>query len=187
LPTSPCVALCLLTPSTTSNHNALHLSTLWNSLPHWRLCKSDFYRLLIENDSEALIWSYPQPKCPSPWSPTSMANSPSQVSLAMDLSTVSKQLLSLSEAIASLKAQEGPAVSTPGCKSSCPVMYDSSHSLTFLASTMSRDEVMSLLHLDGSSLPPVHPCNMANACDTKMHWSAEELHRIIGCCIFCNY
>jgi hypothetical protein len=52
---------------------------------------------------------------------------------------------------------------------------------------MSPDEVMSLLHQDGSSLPPVCPCNRANACDTKTLWSAEELHRIMGCRKFCNY
>jgi hypothetical protein len=113
-----------------------------------------------------------------------MATSSSQVPLAINLSTVSDQLQSLLEAIASLKAQEGPAVSTPGCKFSCPVLYDSSHSPPVLASTMSRDEVMSLLHWDGSSLPAVCP---SNACDTKMRWSAEELHRIMGCCKFCNY
>ncbi len=141
---------------------------------------------LIEDDSEALIWSYPQPKCSSPPSPTSVATSPSQVPLAIDLSTVSKQLLSLLEVITSLKAQEGPDVFTPGCKSSCPVPSDSLHSLPILASTMSWDEVMSLIHRDGSSLPPVRPCNKANVCDTKMHWSAEELHHIKGCCKFCN-
>jgi hypothetical protein len=116
-----------------------------------------------------------------------VATSPSQVPLMIDLSTVLKQLLSLLEAIASLKAQEGPAVSTPGHKSSCPVPSDSLHSLPVLASTISRDEVMSLLDWDGSSLPPVCPCNTANARDTKMHYSAEELHRIMGCGKFCNY
>ncbi len=119
--------------------------------------------------------------------PTSRATSPSQVTLAIDLSTVSKQLLSLLEAIASLKAQEGPVVSTHGHKSSCPVPSDSSHSLPVLASTMSQDEVMSLLHQDGFSLPPVCPCNTANACDTKMHWSPDQLHCIKGYCKFCNY
>ncbi len=143
---------------------------------------------LIEDDSEALIWSYPQPKCPSTQLPMFMATSPSQVPMTIYFSTVSKQLLSLSEAIASLKAQEGPgAVSTPSPKSSCPVPSDSLHSLPVLASTMSPEEVMSLPYWDGSSLPLVCPCNTANVCDTKMHWSAEELHHIMGCCKFCNY
>jgi hypothetical protein len=52
---------------------------------------------------------------------------------------------------------------------------------------MLQDEVMSLLHCAGSSLPPICPCNMANASDTKTHWSAKELHCMMGCQKFCNY
>jgi hypothetical protein len=93
----------------------------------------------------------PSAQMPIPSIPQSVVSSPSQVPLAIDLSTVLDQLQSLSEAIASLKAQEGSAVSTPGCKSSHLVPYDSSHSPPVLASTMSRDEVMSLPYWDGSS------------------------------------
>jgi hypothetical protein len=52
---------------------------------------------------------------------------------------------------------------------------------------MSREEIISLLHCEGSSLPLVRQCDTANALDTKTHWMAEELHRTMGCCMFCNY
>ncbi len=46
---------------------------------------------------------------------------------------------------------------------------------------------MFLLHRAGSSLPPIRPCDTAKASDTKTHWSAKELHWVIGCWNFCNY
>jgi hypothetical protein len=52
---------------------------------------------------------------------------------------------------------------------------------------MSREEIISLLHQDGSSLPSVRPCDTANNSDTKTHWTAEELHRTMGCRKFWNY
>jgi hypothetical protein len=46
---------------------------------------------------------------------------------------------------------------------------------------------MFLLHSASSSLPPICPCDMANASDTKSHLSAKELHQVMGCQKFCNY
>jgi hypothetical protein len=52
---------------------------------------------------------------------------------------------------------------------------------------MPYDNIARLLHHPGASFPPVWPCDTANASDTKMYWSAKELHWIMGCCKFCNY
>jgi hypothetical protein len=52
---------------------------------------------------------------------------------------------------------------------------------------MSREETILILHRMGSSLSLVRPCDTANALDTKTHWTAEELHRTMGCRKFCNY
>ncbi len=51
----------------------------------------------------------------------------------------------------------------------------------------SRDDVLWLVHHVGTVLPSVRPCDTANSCDKKTHWTAEELHRTMGCQKFCNY
>ena len=56
-----------------------------------------------------------------------------------------------------------------------------------LLSTMSRDDVLRLVHHEGTSLPSIRPCDTANSSDKKTHWSAEELHRTMGCRKFRNY
>ena len=56
-----------------------------------------------------------------------------------------------------------------------------------LLPTLSRDDITHLVHHEGSSLPPIHPCDRANGSDTKTHWTAEELHRALGCRRFRNY
>jgi hypothetical protein len=56
-----------------------------------------------------------------------------------------------------------------------------------LLSTMSSKEITCLLHHPGTSFPSVQPCDTANASDTKTHWSAGELHQIMGCWKFRNY
>jgi hypothetical protein len=56
-----------------------------------------------------------------------------------------------------------------------------------LLSTMSPEEVTLLLHHPNTLLPDIHPCDTANASDTKVHWTSEEIHRIIGCQKFWNY
>jgi hypothetical protein len=144
--------------------------------------------VVIENDSsDKLIWCYPQPKCTTPWAPpTSMADLLSQYSPPVDLSTVSDQLQLLAKASSSLMTQGNSPPSHLSRKLSRPAPDDSQPS-PILASTMSWDEVMSLVHCAGSSRPPICPCNTANASDTKMNWSAKELHRVMGCQKFCNY
>jgi hypothetical protein len=44
-----------------------------------------------------------------------------------------------------------------------------------------------LIHCEGTDLSSVHPCNTANASDTKTHWTLEELHQAMGCCKFQHY
>ncbi len=56
-----------------------------------------------------------------------------------------------------------------------------------LLSTLTRDDITHLIHHEGSSLPPVRPCDRANGSDTKTHWTSEELHRALGCRRFRNY
>jgi hypothetical protein len=53
--------------------------------------------------------------------------------------------------------------------------------------TMSPEEVARLLHHPNTLLPDIRPCNTANASDTKVHWTSEEIHRIMGCWKFRNY
>ncbi len=52
---------------------------------------------------------------------------------------------------------------------------------------MPHDSIVKLLHHKNSNLPSICPCDTANNSDTKTHWTAEELHRIMGCCKFRNY
>jgi hypothetical protein len=125
------------------------------------------------------MWSYPHPKClahpPRPSSPTVAS-----WLVSADLDLVSAQLCLLAEMVSSLQhpaPNPPPSVLTHSKPQSSPV----------LASTMSRNKIISLLHWDGSSLPSVQPCDMANNLDTKTHWTAEELHRAIGCRKFWNY
>ncbi len=56
-----------------------------------------------------------------------------------------------------------------------------------LLSTLSRDDITRLIHHEGSSFPPVRPCDWANGSNTKTHWTSEELHHALGCLCFRNY
>jgi hypothetical protein len=56
-----------------------------------------------------------------------------------------------------------------------------------LLSTLSRDDITRLIHHEGSSFPPVCPCDRANGSDTKTHWTSKELHCALGCRHFRNY
>ncbi len=57
----------------------------------------------------------------------------------------------------------------------------------WLLSTMSQEDVLHLVHHQGTVMPSVQPCDTANSCDKKTHWTARELHRTMGCRKFCNY
>jgi len=54
-------------------------------------------------------------------------------------------------------------------------------------STLIPEEVARLLHHPNTSLLDIRPCDTANASDTKVHWTSEEIHRIMGCRKFRNY
>jgi hypothetical protein len=56
-----------------------------------------------------------------------------------------------------------------------------------LLSALPPEKIVELFHHPGSPLPAVQPCDTAYASDTKTHWLAEELHRIMGCRKFRNY
>jgi hypothetical protein len=56
-----------------------------------------------------------------------------------------------------------------------------------LLSALPPEKIVELFHHPGSPLPAVRPCDMANDSDSKTHWSAEELHCIMGCRKFRNY
>jgi hypothetical protein len=129
--------------------------------------------------SDKLIWSYHEPKCLHPARPLSTVSVVDTPLPTATLDSVYAQLCSLADAVSSLMP---PASKHPP--------HDNGHkprSSPVLASTMSREEIILLLHHKGSSLPLVHPCDTANALDTKTHWAAEELHRTMGCHKFCNY
>ncbi len=100
----------------------------------------------------------------------------------MDLALVTAQLNSLTEAIKTLSSP----VPSPALPVNSPSPFNPP-STGVLLSTMSRHEVLCLIHHDSTSLPAVCPCDTANNSDTKTHWSAEELHCIMGCQKFRNY
>ena len=52
---------------------------------------------------------------------------------------------------------------------------------------MTQEEVTWFLHHPNKSLPDIRPCDTANASDTKVHWTSEEIHCIMGCRKFRNY
>ena len=54
-------------------------------------------------------------------------------------------------------------------------------------SAMTEAEVREHLHHPDSTPPPVRPCDTPNGSDKKTNWSAEELHRIMGCRKFKDY
>ncbi len=56
-----------------------------------------------------------------------------------------------------------------------------------LLSTLSRDDITCLIHCEGSSFPPVRPCDWANGSNTKTHWTSKKLHCALGCHRFRNY
>ncbi len=131
------------------------------------------------NVNNALVWVHPHtPKCvrhPSPavsLTATSLASDPP----SFDVASITAQLCSLADALQeSLRPISPPDIATTTPPPS-PV----------LLSALPFDKISKLFHHPGSSLPSVRPCDTANASDTKTHWSAEEIHRIIGCQKFWN-
>ncbi len=124
------------------------------------------------DDADVLTWSYPQPKC---LAPPSMPSSPTPPlfnppSMSAHLNLVSAQLCSLAESISSLQwpVPTPPPGNSPTSK---PWFFP------VLASTMLREEIILLLHQDGSSLPSVQPCDTAaNNLDTKTGGGASSCY-----------
>ncbi len=56
-----------------------------------------------------------------------------------------------------------------------------------LQSPMPTDEILCMLHHPGTSFPSIRPSDTSYASDKKTHWTAEELHRAMGCRKFRNY
>ncbi len=56
-----------------------------------------------------------------------------------------------------------------------------------LLSTLSWDDISRLIQHEGSSFPPICPCDQANGSDTKTHWTSKDLHRAMECRRFRNY
>ncbi len=53
--------------------------------------------------------------------------------------------------------------------------------------TLSWDNITRLIHHEGSSFPPICPCDWANGSNTKTRWTSEKLHHALGCRRFRNY
>jgi hypothetical protein len=150
----------------------------------------------IEDDSasegsDVLTWHYHQPKCvlpKQPPSPVLVLDNPSTSPSSTTLDLVLTQLHSLTEAVSSLLPNFSQNAPTPVPLSpAVQLPSQESRASPVLASMMTREEIIKLLHHDNSALPSVCPCNTANASDTKTHWSAKELHRATGCRKFRNY
>jgi hypothetical protein len=134
---------------------------------------------IVEDDCSMSPNTILAPSSPVPSLPPSSVLSSSDSS-ADNLSGISARLQSLADAILSLQAQQRPPVPL-GEQPPPQSDNDASPSLPVLASTMSREDIISILHRDGSSLPAIRPCDTANNSDTKTHWTAEEIHQAMGC------
>ncbi len=97
--------------------------------------------------------------------------------LADGIAVISQHLKLLSDHLSGLADPPSPITTPPASDPVAPK----------LLSSLSRDEVVRLVHCPGSLPPPVRPCNRSNGSDTKTHWTSEELHHALGCCHFRNY
>jgi hypothetical protein len=97
-----------------------------------------------------------------------------------DLAMISKQLQVLLDCLSGITIPSPPAV----LESGSPVLDSDT---TQLLLSLSREDVVQLVHCPGSVPPPVRPCDCSNGSDTKTYWTSEELHRALGCRRFCNY
>ncbi len=149
--------------------------------------------LVADNVSTAPSVAISVPPTTSCVSPPAVVDSSSLPAASLDLSAISTQLRSLSDAVHRLTdsttppvpASSVPASSAP--PSSDHFGGDTDASSTRLLSTMTPDEIQSLLHHVGTTFPSVRPCDTANNSDKRTHWTSEELHRIMGCRKFRNY
>jgi hypothetical protein len=117
---------------------------------------------------------------PSPATPQIKVSVPNP-----DMATVSAQLRCLEDVVASL--WDSWANDTTPLTALIPTATSTNTPALVLLSSMSMEEIVSLVHHDGSALPSVRPCDTANESDSKMHWTAEEIHRTMGYWKFRNY
>jgi hypothetical protein len=103
----------------------------------------------------------------------------------LDMATVSAQLCSLADAVASL--WDSHANATTSFTASISTATPTNLPALVLLSLMSMEEIVLLVHHDDSALLPVCPYDMANASDSKKHWMAEEIYQMMGCWKFRNY
>jgi hypothetical protein len=101
------------------------------------------------------------------------------------MATVSAQLCSLADVVVSL--WDSRANATTPLTVSIPTATPTNLPALVLLSSMSIEEIVLLAHHDGSALLSVHPCDTAHESDSKMHWMAEEIRRVMGCRKFRNY
>jgi hypothetical protein len=153
-------------PSLYSLEVAPSLSTATPSLPSPALIKDDAYTVLPAVDPALLHPSAP----PS----------------ALDLGLLLSQLRVLGDNVD--KHYSSPSGLLPSMSSNEPPSGNDAAPASCILSTMTSDKIACLVHYPGTFVPSIHPSNlMANASDTKTHWSAEELHCVMGCCKFRNY
>jgi hypothetical protein len=116
---------------------------------------------------------------------------PPSPSASVDLNSVSHQLQQLIATVGQIRqvlsnSLRPAPLSSPDTDDSTTAQVPET-STPWLLSTLLADKIQCLIHTPGTSFPPVRPCDTANASNTKTHWSAEELHRIMGCRKFQNY
>jgi hypothetical protein len=115
---------------------------------------------------------------------------------SMDVSSIAVQLRALEDTVDLLMSSPLATSNrlTPSlCSStsgSSPTTHDAPNvtlNHVSLLSAMPQESIIKLLHHEGSKLPSIRPCDTANNSNTKTHWLAEEIHRIMGCHKFWNY
>ena len=128
----------VLYPSELASHTALKSVAGHRPLPPPpALIKED----ADASDQDSVSWLYPQPKCPASLSRDSLHPQPNSAG-PVDLASVTAQLRSLGESIAALQ-------STAPSPSPAPLSSGTPRSSPFLASAMTREEIVSRLHLLG--------------------------------------
>ncbi len=129
----------------------------------------------VNNDSPSLIVDM-ELELPTFFSlvPIQLCRAKSTIFLVDDLALIFKRLQVL------LDQLSGLTVSPPPSLSSDPVAPK-------LLSSLSHEEVVSLVHRPGSALPSVNPFDWSNGSSSETHWTSEELHCALGCHRFRNY
>ncbi len=147
--------------------------------------------VVVKDKSVALVISvYEAPTSP-PINSIPPAPPPSS---PMDLSTIFSELSSLAQAISHLlppptttpttSPMVDPPPSTPPTTNPTPKPI---FEPPWLLSTLSHEAIIKLIHRVDVDLQWVCLCDTTNVYDTKMHWTSEVLHCIMGCCMFWNY